>query len=234
MTDKILVPKVTVAKKKASPLRKPGRPIKDTDLREKILDQAEIAFSKGGYLGSSTRKIAVQAEVTQSLIRYYFRSKEELYQDVFRRRGKLLAARRLELLEKLVDSEKPFEVDDVIMAYIEPQWEMKYDQEGGAAFAAMQARLHSEPEEQALRLRREIYDGPVKRYLEVLGSLLPHIPFETLSVRMSFLVGTYMFMLNDLGRIGDFTDGQIKSLNKNEMLKQLVTFISAGLQADPP
>jgi len=220
-------------RKKALP-RKPGRPREDGDLREKILDHAEIVFAEGGYLGSSTRQIAVQAGVTQSLVRYYFSTKDQLYREVFLRRGELLAARRLELLDKLIASKKSFDVDDVLMAYLEPQWDMKYDTDGGSSFVGLQARLHSEPEEQALRLRREIYDGPVKRYLSVLGPLLPHVPSHILSVRMSFLVGTYMYMLNDLGRIGDFTDGQVTSLDRHEMLKQLVSFLSAGLRAPPP
>jgi hypothetical protein len=41
-----------------------------------------------------------------------------------------------------------------------------------------------------------------------------------------------MFMLNDLGRVGDFTDGQVTSLQGREMLAQLVSFLSAGLRAD--
>lgn len=226
--------KAVKAKKKLASTRKPGRPKKDNDLRDTILDHAEVVFSEDGYLGSSTRQIAARAGVTQSLIRYYFASKEKLYQDVFRRRGKLLAARRLELLDELLGSGKPFEVEDVLMMYLKPQWDMKHDENGGKAFVGLQARLHSEPEEQALRLRREIYDGPVKSYLNVLDSLLPNIPHEILSLRMSFLVGTYIYMLNDLGRIGDFTDGQVTSLGKQEMLDQLVSFLSAGLRADLP
>ena len=233
-TDKKSVSKAAPSKKKKAAPRKAGRPRQDGDLREKILDHAEIVFSKGGYLGSSTRQIAVQAGVTQSLVRYYFSTKEQLYREVFLRRGKLLAARRLELLDTLVNSEKSFDVEDVIMAYLEPQWDMKHEDGGGSAFVILQARLHSEPEEQALRLRQEIYDGPVECYLDVLGPLLSDVPTEILSLRMSFLVGTYMFMLNDLGRIGDFTHGQITTLNKQEMLKQLVSFLSAGLRADPP
>jgi|TARA_E500000305_G_scaffold12793_3_gene8755 AcrR family transcriptional regulator len=219
-------------KTKKSTSRRPGRPTKDADLREEILNHAEIVFAEGGYLGSSTRQIAVCAGVTQSLVRYYFSSKEQLYREVFLRRGKLLATKRLELLDELTGSENSYEVEDVIMAYLKPQWDMKYDENGGAAFVRLQARLHSEPEEQALRLRKEIYDGPVKRYLKVLGLLLPHVPTTVLSVRMSFLVGTYMFMLNDLGRVGDFTDGQVTSLQGREMLAQLVSFLSAGLRAD--
>lgn len=220
--------------KKKRPGRRPGRPKKDGELRDKILDCAEEVFAEDGYLGSSTRQIAVRAGVTQPLIRYYFASKEQLYQEVFRRRGALLAARRIELLDQLINSDKPYDVSDVIRAYLEPQWEIKHDHPGGAAFVGLQARLHSEPEEHALRLRREVYDEPVKHYLKALAPLLPHVPKHVLSVRMSFLVGTYLFMLNDLGRIGDFTDGQVNSLGREEMLAQLVSFLSAGLSADIP
>ena len=38
-------------------------------------------------------------------------------------------------------------VEDVVYAYLKPQWDMKYSWPNGAAFVAMQARLHAEPEE---------------------------------------------------------------------------------------
>ncbi len=224
----------TVATKRNAPRRKPGRPKKDADLRDTILDCAEEVFAEDGYLGSSTRQIALRAGVTQPLIRYYFASKEVLFQEVFRRRGALLAKRRLELLDELVESGSPYGVKEVLRIYLEPQWEIKHDHKGGRSFVRLQARLHSEPERYALQLRREVYDAPVKRYLEVLRPLLPHIPKHILSVRMSFLVGTYLFMLNDLGRIGDFSEGEVTSLGKEEMLAQLVCFLSAGISADLP
>lgn len=223
--------KASTAPKKRAAARKPGRPKKDDDLRDKILGFAEHVFAEDGFLGASTRKIASRAGVTQSLIRYYFGTKDKLYEEVFRRRGRALAARRHELLDLLLSSGKPYTVEDVLRAYLQPQWDLKYSEEA-AAFVGLQARLHSEPEEKALRLRRDLYDGPVKRYLEVLHPLLPHIPKDVLSLRMSFLVGTYMFMLNDLGRIGDFSEGEITSLERYAMVEQLVLFIAAGLRAD--
>ena len=219
------------AQSKRAPARKPGRPRRDDDLRDKILSFAEHVFAEDGFLGASTRKIASRAGVTQSLIRYYFGTKDKLYEEVFRRRGRALAARRHELLDQLIASGPDYTVEDVLRAYLKPQWDLKYDNEA-AAFVGLQARLHSEPEEKALRLRRDLYDGPVKRYLEVLQPLLPDIPREVLSLRMSFLVGTYMFMLNDLGRIGDFSQGEVTSLDKYAMVEQLVAFIAAGLRAD--
>ncbi|KAB0564662.1 TetR/AcrR family transcriptional regulator, partial [Brucella pituitosa] len=47
----------------------------------------------------------------------------------------------------------------------------------------------------------------------------------------AFLVGTYLFMLNDLGRLNDLTDGQIGEIDRESMLRELVIFLAAGLAA---
>jgi hypothetical protein len=51
---------------------------------------------------------------------------------------------------------------------------------------------------------------------------------------MAFLVGTYLFMLNDLGRIEDLTEGKIRHISKDEMLDHMVEFLAAGIQAAVP
>ncbi|MFC3100614.1 TetR/AcrR family transcriptional regulator [Altererythrobacter lauratis] len=214
--------------------RKPGRPKKDGGLKERILDEAELAFAKTGFAGTSTRDIAKQANVNQGLIRYYFESKEQLYKDVFHRRGEELAGRRHVLLDRLLASKPDYTVEDVIRAYLEPQWDLKYSNASGAAFVTLQARIHAEKDEQSLALRREIYDAPVKRYIGALVPLLPHLSREVVSLRMAFLVGTYLFMLNDLGRIEDLSQGKVIDLGKEEMLDNLVLFLAAGLRADSP
>lgn len=102
----------------------------------------------------------------------------------------------------------------------------------GAAFVRLQARLHAEPEARALRLRREIYDPTAKRYITVLAAALPHLSLEEVSLRMAFLVGTYLFMLNDLGRLSDLSDGQVTTLEKEALLDHLQRFLAAGLRAE--
>lgn len=213
-----------------------GRPSKvdnstSADLRHIILDHAELAFAEAGFEGVNLREIASRAGVNQALIRYYFGSKAELFDECFRRRGGLLAGHRHVNLDRLLEANDTPAVEDVVYAYLKPQWDMKYSGPNGAAFVAMQARLHAEPEEHAVRLRREVYDASVKRYISVLSRCLPEIPKEIISVRMAFLVGTYLFMLNDLGRIGDLTEGQLTSYDKDDMLYQLVRFLAAGLRA---
>lgn len=219
---------------KGKPGRKPGRPRNNGKLKEKILDAAEIAFSEGGYTGVSVRDISERAGVNQGLIRYYFDTKEALFDEVYKRRGGLLSGHRHVLLDRLLEAGGIPQVKDIIRAYLQPQWDLKHSGEAGAAFARLQSRLHSESEEHAMRLRKEVYDASVKRYVDVLVQALPQIPRRTIGLRMSFLVGTYMFMLNDLGRIEDLTEGGIHHLSKEEMLDNMVVFLSAGMQSELP
>lgn len=219
---------------KSTSLRRPGRPKVGADLRDGILDAAELIFADAGYVGATMRDIADRAGINQSLIRYYFGSKVELFDEVFRRRGAILSGRRHVLLDQVLASSRKPQVQDILRAYLAPQWEMKYSGPSGAAFVRLQARLHAEPEEHSLRLRREVYDASVKRYINELCLILPQITREVVSLRMSFVVGTYMFMLNDLGRLNDLTDGQLGDVDKDSMLEHLSVFLSAGLTAPLP
>jgi TetR/AcrR family transcriptional regulator len=58
--------------------RRPTRPSAD-DTREKILTAALDLFSERSFEGATTRLIAQRAGVTQPLLNYHFRGKEELW-----------------------------------------------------------------------------------------------------------------------------------------------------------
>ncbi|OWV65166.1 TetR family transcriptional regulator [Mameliella alba] len=211
--------------------RKPGRPKEGPELRQVILDKAELLFADHGFNGAKVRDIATESGVNQALVRYYFGSKQDLFDAVVRRRGSVISGARHVLLDELLSRDVAPTVSELVRCYLRPQWEMKNSGSNGAAFVRLQARLHAEQEEHAFRLRREVYDASVKRYIQALSEVLPEIPKEVISTRMAFAVGTYMFMLSDLGRINDLTDGQVGDLGGAALLDQLETFISAGLAA---
>jgi Transcriptional regulator len=214
--------------------RKPGRPKEGVDLRDVILDKAELIFSEVGFNGAKVRDIASGAGVNQALVRYYFGSKQDLFDEVVRRRGAVISGARHVLLDQILASGETPTVEQIVKNYLRPQWDMKYSGPHGAAFVRLQSRLHAELDEHALHLRSEVYDASVKRYIAVLCDVLPEIPRDVISIRMAFLVGTYMFMLNDLGRLNDLTDGQIGEVGQGAMLDHLTVFLSAGLCAPLP
>jgi TetR/AcrR family transcriptional regulator, regulator of cefoperazone and chloramphenicol sensitivity len=54
--------------------------------RERLLDAAERLFAARGFAGTSVREIAEEAGTNLGAINYHFRSKENLYAEVFSRR----------------------------------------------------------------------------------------------------------------------------------------------------
>ena len=53
--------------------------IKELDTEGKIKEAARIVFTQKGYAAARTRDIAEEAGINLSLLNYYFRSKEKLF-----------------------------------------------------------------------------------------------------------------------------------------------------------
>lgn len=60
--------------------------------RGRIFQAATKLFAKNGFLGTSTRAIASEADVKQVMIHYYFGSKVELYEAVLKYEGTCMLA----------------------------------------------------------------------------------------------------------------------------------------------
>lgn len=77
------------SKRNAKPAEPRGRkrpgPSGSPDIREGILDVAEVLFATRGFAATSVREIAEQVDVTPAMIHYYFGSKERLLQAVMER-----------------------------------------------------------------------------------------------------------------------------------------------------
>jgi AcrR family transcriptional regulator len=212
--------------------RRAGRPIGTQETRGNILDVAEQVFAAFGYSATSLRDIASRAQINPALITYYFGSKQNLFETVFKRRGSQIADRWTELLDGLEQrSGRPPTVRELIHAYLLPQFEMKSSGPGGLAFVRLQARLHNEPEEFDFRLRREVYDVSTKRYIAALERALPNVDPADVNWRMVFLIGTHLYMLSGVDRLSDLSDGRYESTDINEVVARLSNFLMGGMTA---
>jgi AcrR family transcriptional regulator len=55
----------------------------ELNTEEKILQAAQIVFSKTGFSGARMDDIAKEAGINRALLHYYFRSKDKLFELVF-------------------------------------------------------------------------------------------------------------------------------------------------------
>jgi AcrR family transcriptional regulator len=54
----------------------------DHDTKQKILQAAEKVFHKNGFKGTRTTQIAEEAGISRTMLHYYFRTKESLFQEI--------------------------------------------------------------------------------------------------------------------------------------------------------
>jgi AcrR family transcriptional regulator len=67
---------------------------------EQILDAAEYLFSKRGLYGVSLRDVAKRVTIHESLVKYYFKDKTNLFEAVTARRASVTSGRRMRALEE--------------------------------------------------------------------------------------------------------------------------------------
>ena len=69
----------------------PATPDLSARTRERLLDTAERLFAQRGFAATSVRTITNAADANLGAINYHFRSKQDLYAEVFARRAALVA-----------------------------------------------------------------------------------------------------------------------------------------------
>ena len=100
--------------------------------KERILGAAETLFARYGFAGASLRQVTAAANVNLAAVNYHFGSKDNLIEEVFRRRLDELNARRLEALKSALAIEAP-QLEDVLGAFIRPALDVSLDHGGGPA-----------------------------------------------------------------------------------------------------
>jgi AcrR family transcriptional regulator len=120
---------------------------------EQMLDAAEELFSRHGLYGVTLKDVAQKVGVHTSLMHYYFKDKQDLFDQVVRRRAPVTIDRRMEALERYERDagDKPT-VEGALHAFLDTDLDLYV--EGGEPwmnYAAFCARVSNTPEGAALR-----------------------------------------------------------------------------------
>ena len=91
----------------------------DSNTRAQLLDAAELLLLEEGYAAVTSRRVAARAGLKPQLVHYYFRTMDDLFLEVFRRRAE----------ENIASVERAVAADGSLRAL----WKLNADL-GGAAF----------------------------------------------------------------------------------------------------
>jgi AcrR family transcriptional regulator len=223
----------TVASASATPAKTRSKPKGGS--REAILRAAERLFAREGYDRCSIRQISERSGVNQGLVHYHFKSKENLFVEMFMRRGKVIAEERMQLLDAAEQERpgRPVPLEALIRCFVTPPLRLAQSGAGGLAFNQIQARMRSEPGALSMRLRSRLYDESSFRYIDALCKTLPHLDRDTICWRFYFMIGVYLAVLTQTGRLEALSRGSCNSTDIDAALAQVVPFLVAGFAGRP-
>ena len=207
----------------------------DNKTATRLLNVAEALFSEHGYAMTTVRDISAKSKVNQALINYHFKNKRGLFNAVFERRASTLLQERVDLLNaaKIKAKNKPIPLKELIYAFVYPPLRMATEDKGGQSFVKLQARLHNEPKEIEHALRAKLYDKVSLLFVDELKRTLPKLSKSSICWRLIFVMGLYLYVASNTGRLEVISKGQARGGNLKQALPEILNFCEQGFLSPP-
>lgn len=202
--------------------------------KDRILGAAEELFAQHGFAGTSLRQVTSRADVNIAAVNYHFGSKENLVNEVFRRRMDEMSQQRLTALRVALERH-PGELEPILAAFVEPALAMAQDHHGGASFVRVIARAYAEKNDALRKFLSDHYGHVLRDFARAIGAVVPGMSKETLYWRLDFLAGALTYAMSDFGLIKRPT-GASEAAHRARAVRELIRFAAAGIQcptADP-
>ena len=197
--------------------------------KDRILGAAEELFAQYGFGGTSLRQVTSRADVNIAEVNYHFGSKENLINEVFRRRMDEMSSQRLAMLEQ-ARSAHPGELRPVLAAFIEPALALARDRQGGVAFIRVIARAYAEKNDGLRKFLSDQYGHVLREFARAIADCVPHLDKEQLYWRLDFLAGALTYAMPDFGLIKR-PPGTTEVAHRKRAAEELIRFAAAGIQS---
>ena len=197
--------------------------------KDRILGAAEELFAQHGFAGTSLRQVTTRADVNIAAVNYHFGSKENLVNEVFRRRMDEMSARRLAQLKTALQ-QHPGELEPVLAAFVEPALAMAQDRHGGGAFIRVIARAYAEKNDNLRKFLSNQYGHVLRDFAKAIAGCVPALDKEQLYWRLDFLSGALTYAMADFGLIKR-PAGMSEKAHSDKAAEHLIRFAAAGLRA---
>jgi AcrR family transcriptional regulator len=177
------------------------------------------------------RAIAAAAGVNWSLLGYYFRGKEGLLFEVYRRHCNAINAERFELLRAARARCRPPQLEKVIEAFVLPALLVTWTQAGGASFSRLRAVLAAENSKLLDQLVAQNFDASTVEFIDAICECLPELSRDEVLWRFHFMLGTIYYTASSPHRIKALSEGRCDPASVSENVKHLIPFLAAGFRA---
>ncbi len=193
------------------------------DTKQRILDTAERLIADRGYAATSLRHIIGEAGVNLAAVHYHFGSKEELLDELIRRRAEPINTARIETLDRLEAEAggEPLPVEAIIQAFLEPGIKALAEH---PSLIRLVGRLHAEGTN--LGILRKHFEPVARRFIASLRRSIPDLPEEEFMMRLRYLAGAMAFSVQD-----ERISAGVEAATVRRAIATLISFLKGGLLA---
>ncbi|MBX2847762.1 MAG: TetR/AcrR family transcriptional regulator [Acidiferrobacterales bacterium] len=204
---------------------------KSEEIREKLLDTAELLFAQRGFFGVSIRDITELAGVRSASINYHFESKKNLFMEVVDRRIEPLAAARLDALSAIELKRNAPEtvVLEITQAFVKPI--VHFAARGGSGwqnYCTLIAHLGV----QKFWIDNTVstkYDVHALEFIQALKEVFPHATELQIHCCFQFLLSVTLYAVCDNQRLDTLSQGKFKSKDLELIEPHLYQFVVKGI-----
>ena len=208
----------------------PVRQKRSAKVQSKMLDVAEFLFAKWGYAGVSVRDVTSVAEMRMANVSYYFGSKQNLYYEVLRRRAEPLMKMRLERIRSVraKDLSGHEKLRSLIAAYSDPPLELsESDDEGWKNFFSLIGQITFTGF--AATEISDFFNQPARELMSGFRDIYPEKPLSEIQAVTMMLIGPYILVLSETGRIETFPEREYSSSDIGFLGPKMKEFMLGGI-----
>ncbi len=199
---------------------------------EQMLDAAEDLFSKHGMYGVTLKDVAQKIGVHTSLMHYYFKDKQDLFQQVVRRRAPITIGRRVEAMNRYAEEagDHPT-VEGALRAFLDTDLDLYIEGgEGWRNYGALGGQLNNTPAWGAEMMWKH-FDPVVLQLIDLLKKAMPDAEEEDIFWGYHFVTGALTLSLARTGRIDHLSGGLCQSDDFEAIKARMAKFMAGGFRA---
>ena len=193
---------------------------------ERLLDAAEILFCERGYERTSVRDITAEAGCNIAAVNYHFGGKEQLYQEMFRRRLVRNLAVHHDTIERICSAANPT-LEDLLTELIRPIVKSAEQQDPWTRVIRLMVReaLHQRIDINMIlgEMKKLFVDRLARAFVQMLPQMDERKARQAVFSVESMILHAILF----LEHYTFFLPG----LTTDEIVKQMVRFAAAGIRS---
>jgi AcrR family transcriptional regulator len=223
---------MAIAKAKAAPSLKPrSHAARAEASRSAILDAAERAFASYGYEGATMSLIAASAKQAQALLHYYFETKENLYEEVFKRRASEINRFRKNAIDRLFAGDARPSLEDLLEVLFSPAPATESGGGSSPAFSQIVAAVVVADDPRSKDIVTRHYDPIAQDFIRAFRKILPELSLSDAVWAYLFAHGARIQVYSNSGRHPRLVGSHSRQVPVQDSVESLKAFAAAGIRA---